>query len=119
MRKLYFTAVALLFSAPMGAFAQISVGDTGLQETGTPIYGSATPDIGTYIANFIIKPAFGVIGLLFFILMVYAGFLWMTAAGNDAQVTKAKQILTNSVIGTFVVIVAYAVTSYLVSALAG
>jgi TRAP-type C4-dicarboxylate transport system permease small subunit len=53
------------------------------------------------------------IGVLFFILMIYGGFLWMTAQGNDEQVTKAKNLIIAAVIGIIVVMSAYAITVYI------
>src|SRR5574344_1091671 len=34
------------------------------------------------------------IGVLFLILMIYGGFMWMTARGAESQVDKAKKIIT-------------------------
>jgi hypothetical protein len=44
--------------------------------------------------------------------MIYAGILWMTAQGNDQQVTKAKTLMINSVIGIIIVFAAYAITAF-------
>lgn len=53
------------------------------------------------------------IGLIFLVLMVYAGFLWMTARGESDQVERARSIITNAVIGVVLTASAYAIT-YLV-----
>jgi len=52
------------------------------------------------------------VGVLFLILMIYAGITWMTAAGNDQQVTKAKSLLINSIIGLIIIFAAYAITAF-------
>ncbi len=52
------------------------------------------------------------VGVLFLGLMIYAGILWMTAQGNDQQVTKAKTLMINSVIGIIIVFAAYAITAF-------
>ena len=52
------------------------------------------------------------IGVIFLVLMIYAGILWMTAAGNDQQVNKAKNLLINAIIGLIIVFAAYAITAY-------
>jgi len=52
------------------------------------------------------------VGVLFLIMMIYAGIMWMTAQGNDQQVTKAKDLLINSVIGIIIVFAAYAITAF-------
>lgn len=52
------------------------------------------------------------VGILFLMLMIYGGYMWMTAAGNDQQVDKAKTIITNAVIGIAVVVSAYGITQF-------
>jgi hypothetical protein len=61
----------------------------------------------------IIQTALGLLGVIIVVLLIYAGFLWMTAGGNDDQVTKAKKILRNSVIGLIIVFSAYAISTFI------
>jgi hypothetical protein len=53
------------------------------------------------------------VGVIFLALMIYAGISWMTAAGNDQQVTKAKSLMVNATIGIIIVFAAYAITSFI------
>jgi hypothetical protein len=53
------------------------------------------------------------VGILFLVLMIYAGFLWMLAGGNDQQVQKAKSLIGAAVIGLIIVLAAYAFTTLL------
>jgi len=53
------------------------------------------------------------IGVLFFILIIYGGLLWMTARGNETQVEKAKNLIQSAVIGLVIVLAAYAITAYI------
>ena len=53
------------------------------------------------------------IGVLFFILIVYGGLLWMTARGNETQVVKAKDLIQSAIIGLIIVLAAYAITAYI------
>lgn len=53
------------------------------------------------------------IGIIFLILTVYAGFLWMTAQGNSGQVEKAKDLLINAIIGLVIVSAAYSITMFI------
>ena len=52
------------------------------------------------------------VGIGFFILMIYGGFLWMFARGNEQEVTKAKDLIQSAVIGLIIVLAAYALTAY-------
>ena len=79
---------------------------------------------GTYDSTFlatragmIISVILSFVGVLFFILMIYAGILWMTASGNDQQISKAKSLLINAIIGIVIVFSAYAITTFLGSEL--
>ncbi len=53
------------------------------------------------------------VGVLFLILMIYAGLTWMTAGGNKEQVSKAKTLMINAVLGLIVVMGAYALTAFI------
>ncbi len=53
------------------------------------------------------------VGVLFLILMIYAGLTWMTAGGNKEQVGKAKSLMVNAVLGLIIVMGAYALTAFI------
>lgn len=73
---------------------------------------SLTTTIGSLIAVLL-----GFLGVIFLVLIIYAGLLWMTAAGNEDNVKKAKSILLNSVIGLVILLSAYAISSFVISQL--
>ena len=56
---------------------------------------------------------------IFLALTVYSGILWMTARGNEDQITKAKSILTTSIIGLIISLAAYGITNFVVNSLFG
>ena len=58
------------------------------------------------------------LGVIFLILIIYGGFSWMTARGNEQEVTKAQGLIQQAVIGLIIVLMAYAVTAFLGSTLA-
>ncbi len=53
------------------------------------------------------------VGVLFLILMIYAGLTWMTAGGNKEKVGKAKELMINAVLGLIIVMGAYALTAFI------
>lgn len=57
------------------------------------------------------------VGVLFFVLMIYAGVLWMVSQGNEQQVSKAKTLLRDAIIGLIIVLAAYALTTFLGNAI--
>lgn len=60
----------------------------------------------------------GVLGAIAVILILYAGFLWMTAGGNDEQIKKAKNTIRATVIGMLIVAFAYGIASFFIGAVA-
>lgn len=59
----------------------------------------------------LINSLLGLLGLLFVVLLLYAGFTYMTAQGDSEKVTKAKATIKNSVIGVAIIILAYVITN--------
>lgn len=89
---------------------------TGLNQTAarTPLDQSVGSDANFFqtFAGKLIGVVLSFVGVLFLILMIYAGITWMTAQGNDQQVTKAKDLLINSIIGLIIIFAAYAITVF-------
>lgn len=125
MRKLL-AVLALVVTIGLPSFASaltsIDNSSTGLNNTAEAAFGSASIDgqqasLSWFIGDRLIKPALSLIGVLFFALMVYGGFTWMTARGNSKQVDKAKDIIVAAVIGAVIVSAAYALTTALFNSL--
>ena len=60
----------------------------------------------------IIRVGLGLLGTIFLVLTIYAGYLWMTAAGNDETVAKATGILKMAVIGLVIILVSYSLSYF-------
>lgn len=90
---------------------------TGVSIIGQPL-GLTSTDIRVVVAN-IIRVALGILGIVLVVLVIYAGFLWMTAAGNEDQISTAKQFMTNAAIGLAIILSAYAIVSFVISKLVG
>jgi len=60
----------------------------------------------------IVGLALSFVGIIFLVLTVYAGIMWMTAQGNSGQVDKAKDLLINAVIGLIIISAAYSITIF-------
>lgn len=50
-------------------------------------------------------------GVIAVIMVIYGGYVFMTSGGSEEAATKGKQILTYSIIGLAVIILAYAIVS--------
>ncbi len=69
------------------------------------------------LAGLIVNVALSLIGIVFFILMLYAGIRWMTAMGNSEDVTKSKDMIVQAIIGLIIVMMSYAISSFVFSSL--
>lgn len=122
MQKLLMLALAAMLVVPMVARAESAVDTTGLRSTAGAVFGEESVaddkgDLPMFIGNYIIQPILGLVGLVFFLMMLYAGVLWMTAGGNSDQVKKAKDIFVNGVIGVVIVAAAFALTEAIFNAI--
>lgn len=52
------------------------------------------------------------LGIIFLVLMIAGGILWMTAAGNEAKVATARKLIIAAIIGLIIVLASYAITTF-------
>lgn len=65
----------------------------------------------------IISVVLGLLGTVLLVLIIYAGWLWMSAGGESKQVDKAKDYIKNAVIGLVLILLAYAITDFVIEKL--
>ena len=88
----------------------------GLQPVKKTGYGLDTGDAPPSILDSVmygVRVFLGVIGIILVVIIVYAGFRWMTAGGNEEQVTEARGWLRNAAIGLFIIVMAYTITIFI------
>ena len=83
-----------------------TVAQTGGYVTGE---GSSLP----YVVGLIIQVVLGLLGAIFVILMVYAGYTWMTAAGNEPKIDKAKDMIQTAIIGLVITLSSWAIWTFI------
>lgn len=84
-------------------------------EVGTSL-GLPQQSIQVTIAN-IIRVAMGLIGIVMVVIILYGGFLWMTAGGNEDKVGEAKKWIYSGVMGLIIILTAYAIANFVISSL--
>ncbi len=86
-----------------------------LSNAGAAAYGGTVPSTTLFsLINSIITAIFSVLGLIFLFLTLYAGYLWMTAMGDSKKVTRAKDMLSQAVIGLIIVVLSYGISFFVV-----
>lgn len=56
------------------------------------------------------------VGVIFLLLMIYGGLLWMTARGNSQQTDKALNVLVSATIGLIIVLGSYVFVTFVFKA---
>lgn len=69
------------------------------------------------IAAAVIRVMLGFLGIIAVMIILYAGFLWMTAAGNEDKITQAKGMMSAGVIGLVIVLAAFGIATFVMNAL--
>lgn len=67
--------------------------------------------LGTYVNGLLT-----LIGVLFMLLVMYGGFVWMTAAGDEGKIERAKKMVGGSIIGLGIILMARVITFFLLNA---
>jgi len=81
----------------------------GLSDTAN-VAGLTTQSTPKSMITDITGYALGFVGVIVFLNILFAGYQWITAGGNEEIVTKAKTRIKNSIIGLIIVLAAYAIT---------
>lgn len=115
------TASMLAFVYAQNTLAADNFGSAGrlLKNTGKAAYGREAPNNFAERVGQLIGIALGLFGTIFFILVLYGGFKWMMARGDATESKKAKEIITDAVIGLIVVMAAYLISNFVVDKITG
>lgn len=113
MRKLF--ASITVFLLPLAARAQ-DLGQKDLNKAGLTVGGYQANTVEGII-GIVISAALGLLGVIFLVLIVYGGYIWMIARGDEAAVEKAKDTISRSIIGLIIVLAAYAITYFVIDKL--
>ncbi len=101
----------------VGASSAQDLAKTGLDNTNAEIglaQGDPARTVGAALGVLL-----SVLGLVFLIICIYAGVLWMTAAGEKDNIAKARSMLIQGAIGLIITLGAYTVTAYVVDKITG
>jgi len=100
-----------LFSVPALADETLLAGQEGMQDI-KDVFGwtEGKSDIRVIIIQ-IIRIVLGFLGVVFVSLMVFAGFRYMTAAGNEDQTKTALSQIKDAVLGVAIILTSWIITT--------
>ncbi len=110
-------AIISLLVLPVFAFPALAQQNAnnlfGTEYVDNGLSGSlAKGDPRTIIAK-VINVALGFLGIIAVGIILYGGFKWMTAAGNEDKVEESKKLLGAGVIGLVIVLSAWALATFI------
>jgi hypothetical protein len=116
MKKIFIVVSMFSLLAPalmlaMPAYAQdINLGTNYV----TNELNFATGDPRTAAVS-LIKLLMTFLGIIAVVIMLYGGFLWMTAAGNEDKVDQSKKLIAAGIIGLIIILSAFLIINFVVT----
>jgi amino acid transporter len=101
----------LLLALPVIVFAQQIIPNNDTTLPGNP------NSTFTSVLSFYIRVILGIFGLLSVAFLIYGGFQYMTAAGNEERAENGKKTIQNAIIGLVIVILSFVIVTVVVNAL--
>ncbi len=110
LKKLAFGAAnGLVLLAPAVASAQLTQGNWSTRGT-TNAQSAGLPTGSIYqIISSTLSWLLAILGFIAVIGFVISGILYLTAAGNEGQIEKAKSAMTYSIVGVIVALMGYVI----------
>ncbi len=133
MKKVLSFAIlsALSFFVASSAFAAVQTApkQNGYITIENAVIGPSTPTMKLFdvfggfgrtvhpgaIAGNIIMSLLGFVGIILVGIVTYAGFLWMTASGEEEKVKKAQSMISQAIIGLIIVMMTWSITYFVVT----
>lgn len=101
IKKIAYGSASLALLAPLAVLAQWNVGINNAGASGLP--GESIWNIIRQAMNWLL----GIVGFLGIIGFAIAGILYLTAAGDEDQIAKAKKAMLMSIVGVIVALVGF------------
>ncbi len=96
----------------LGFEAQASKFGEGLANTAQQV-GYTTVITPEQYAVGITQTALTLIGIIFTILLIYGGFLYLTSQGEEKKISAGKKTITAAIVGLIIIISGYSITYFI------
>lgn len=109
-------ALLFLYGNLVGAQGYDFNKNSGLDNSATEagfVTGSDAATVDS-ITGLVISIILGMLGVVFLGFIIYGGFTWMIADGNQDKIKQANKIIMGSVMGLIITLAAYALSTFLI-----
>lgn len=99
----------------------LGIGDGGLankaaNQGGYNVAGTNETTLAATI-GLVVQSIFGFLAIIFTALLIFAGFQWMTAQGDEDKVRKAQGTIRMAIIGVIIVLASYSISIFVLDAI--
>ncbi|MFH1286751.1 MAG: hypothetical protein ABII02_03295 [Candidatus Magasanikbacteria bacterium] len=122
MKKKFVIGI-IIFLGVMGVVYSVSALDLGSgilgkagQKAGYDVKATTQTTFSETL-GVVIQALLSFIGVIFMALVFYGGYLWMVSRGSEDNITKARKIISSSIIGLIITLAAYSITAFVVPTL--
>jgi hypothetical protein len=91
--------------------------DLGLDQIGGYISDSGGTATLPQIIGGVISTIMGILGVIVVLIILWGGFIWMTAGGEPDKVDKAKKMIYSGIIGLVIIFASYAIAQFVIGSL--
>ena len=109
-KKIFSGLITTLAILPSVVLAQ-GLGFDYAQNIGGGAFGTA--DLRDTIVS-LVNVLLGFLGIIAVIIILWGGFKWMTAAGNEEQVGEARNMIIAGIIGLAIIIASFAISKFVI-----
>lgn len=111
MRRITLASIVTFLGIVLASAALAQVGNPSDSTIASSFGLSANTDVRLIVVN-VIRYVLGFLGLLAVLVVLYGGYLWMTAGGNADRVAQGKRVLVNGAIGLVIILSAFLIVTF-------
>jgi hypothetical protein len=108
-------AIISLLVLPIFVSPALAQPDWGITEVDNGLDNTLQKGDPRTIIGKVINFALGFLGVIAVGIILFGGFKWMTAAGNEDKVSEAKKLLGAGVVGLIIILAAWAVATFIIA----
>jgi hypothetical protein len=118
LSAIFVVSLALAVSTPVLAITSANdlFGGSGIKDNMQATLGLGNRDPRELAAS-IINVILGFLGIIAVVIIMLAGFKWMTAGGNEDKITEAKGLMTAGFIGLIIILASWGLATWVVTLL--
>lgn len=125
-QALMLLALTAIMIIPYFVFAQNTLNETAssnpmtlLDKVAGDSFAKTDENSLARIIGLVVNAALSLLGVIFVVLMVLAGYNWMTASGNEQKVDEAKSTIKRAIIGLVIVLSSWAIWTFILERFIG